>query len=142
MWLHLGKSGCQSQEVPTLSILVLANRQPRRREKMSDNYWHESGLVFFTGGKGYGVHSTGATVCLGNEQSIKEAISKELVPSGISLQANETYIRIFEIIKENEGGYKSKTGGSSNFRARPVRDFEHRKAPVRRSAFTKRATVR
>ena len=36
------------------------------------NYWSECGQVFFCDGKGYGLTDTLQTICLGNEDDIKD----------------------------------------------------------------------
>jgi len=64
---------------------------------MADS-WEAGGLVFVTGNKAFGIHSTGATICLGDWDKIKSSIEEgEPLPDGLNSDQADTIKRIIEI---------------------------------------------
>ena len=103
-----------------------------------DNYWLGE-TVFVTVGKGFGVHPSGKSICLGTEQSIKDILAAGKAPRDITGAIKETYESILIIEKELAYG-KSKSSDQfkasrvHNFRNRPARGFENRAINIKRTS--------
>ena len=80
-----------------LKAVPIENRSPRnpkycceclaviendRQEKNTDS-WIANDQIFITGHKAFGIHSNGATVCLGNEVDVKQALATRTIPESI-----------------------------------------------------------
>ena len=82
---------------------------------MASDSWIANDMIFVTAGKGYGVHPTGNTICLGTEQSINDILAKGRTPAGTPSAIKETFEAILKIKREVEHG-KQRTV-TSNLRA-------------------------
>lgn len=66
-------------------------------EKKLTDSWSPGGMVFFTGGDGYGIASDGQTISLGGESQVKTYLSGGPLPDKISMVQREALILAREI---------------------------------------------
>jgi len=99
---------------------------------MADSYWIANDMIFVTGGKSYGIHYSGKTVCLGNEQSVKDILKTEEIPQERPSIVKETLQVILKIQREVNSGKQSKPTVQSGrkYRAGKARDKRVRLTPI------------
>jgi len=131
-----------------LKAVPIENRSPRnpkycceclaviendRQEKNNDS-WIANDQIFITGHKAFGIHSAGATVCLGNESDIKQALATRTIPESIwgiprlilekiimSLEKEGKYGESDRTIPTMEAGLRApNTKQRNNFRVRSL----------------------
>ena len=111
-------------------------------EKEKRDYWSDCVLVFFCGGKGYGLTDTLQTICLGNEDDIK----KFFETGGLSNELNHTQRQVLSQLQEyrkelvNEQS-KSDIKRRNPIGSRPAGIIKHRTANLKSAPPAKRIAL-
>lgn len=151
MGLAALKGGTMNEQM-TLENMI---QHEKPAEGKGRDYWDDTGQIFFTGSKGFGLTSDLATVCLGAESEVLTFLNGGALPREINRAAVEVLEWIKELkIKEllngqadrtipaTERNYQSGARKVSSKRSRLVLDSRRRPAGARRASGKKELSHR